>query len=70
MSDKLQEDFNIYYLELKNFTENFKDNSHGIETDKLLSRADMEIGEFARQAIGKAIQERGEDSKRIRKTKR
>ena len=33
-------------------------------------RADMEIGEFARQAIGKAIQERGEDSKRIRKTKR
>ena len=33
-------------------------------------RADMEIGEFARQAIGKAIQERAEDSKRIKKTKR
>ncbi len=37
---------------------------------KTARRADMEIGEFARQAIGKAIQERGEDSKRIRKTKR
>jgi len=33
-------------------------------------RADMEIGEFARQAIGKAIQERAEDSERIGKTKR
>ena len=39
MSDKLQEDFNIYYLELKNFTENFKTSSQAVETDKLLSRA-------------------------------
>ena len=39
MSDKLQEDFNIYCLELKNFTENFKTSSQAVETDKLLSRA-------------------------------
>ena len=37
---------------------------------KTARRADMEIGEFARQAIGKAIQERAEDSERIGKTKR
>ena len=39
MLDKLAEDFNIYYAELKNFTERFRDNSHEIESDKLLSRA-------------------------------
>lgn len=39
MSDKLAEDFNIFYVELKNFTERFRDNSHEIESDKLLSRA-------------------------------
>jgi len=37
---------------------------------KTARRADMEIGEFARQAIERAIQERAEDSRRIRKTKR
>ena len=39
MLDELAEDFNIYYAELKNFTERFRDNSHEIESDKLLSRA-------------------------------
>lgn len=39
MSDKLAEDFDIYYLELKNFTEGFKTGSQKIETDKMLSRS-------------------------------
>jgi len=30
-------------------------------------RADMEIGEFAREALAKAVDEKAEDSKRIRK---
>jgi len=33
-------------------------------------RADMEIGEFAREALAKAVDEKAEDKKRIRKTKR
>ena len=33
-------------------------------------RADMEIGEFAREALAKAVAEKAEDSKRIRKNKR
>ena len=33
-------------------------------------RADMEIGEFAREALEKAVAEKAEDSKRIRKTKK
>jgi len=33
-------------------------------------RANMEIGEFAREALAKAIQEKETDSKRIRKNKR
>jgi len=33
-------------------------------------QADMEIGEFAREALAKAIAEKAEDSKRIRKTKK
>jgi len=33
-------------------------------------RADMEIGEFAREALAKAVDEKAEDSKRIRKNKR
>jgi len=37
---------------------------------KTARRADMEIGDFAREAIEKAIQEKAEDSKRIRKNKR
>jgi len=39
MSDKLQQDFDLYYAELKNFTEDFKSRSQAVETDKLLSRA-------------------------------
>jgi len=39
MSDKLQEDFDIFYLELKNFTETFKSKSQAVETDKMLSRS-------------------------------
>jgi len=39
MSDKLKLDFDIFYLELKNFTETFKNKSQAVETDKLLSRA-------------------------------
>lgn len=37
MSDKLREDFDIYYLELKNFTEDFKSRSQAVQTDKMLS---------------------------------
>jgi len=33
-------------------------------------RADMEIGEFAREALAKAVDEKTEDSKRIQKNKR
>ena len=33
-------------------------------------RANMEIGEFAREALAKAVAEKAEDSKRIRKNKR
>ena len=32
-------------------------------------RADMEIGEFAREALAKAVAEKAEDSERIRKSK-
>jgi len=39
MSDKLQESFDLYYKELENFTDHFKDGTQEIETDKLLSRA-------------------------------
>lgn len=39
MSDKLAEDFNLYYAELKNFTEHFKDDSQKIKTNKMLSRS-------------------------------
>jgi len=39
MSDRLTQDFDIFYLELKNFTETFKNKSQSVETDKLLSRA-------------------------------
>lgn len=38
MSDKLVEDFDLYYAELKNFTEGFKTGSQQVETDKMLSR--------------------------------
>jgi len=37
---------------------------------KTARRADMEIGEFAREALAKAVAEKAEDSKQIRKTKR
>ncbi len=33
-------------------------------------RADLEIGEFAREALAKAVDEKAEDSKRIRKNKK
>ena len=33
-------------------------------------RADMEIGEFAREALAKAVDEKAEDSKRLAKTKK
>jgi len=39
MSGKLEQDFDIYYAELRNFTEGFKTSSQEIETDKMLSRA-------------------------------
>ena len=32
-------------------------------------RADMEIGEFAREALAKAVDEKTEDSKRLAKNK-
>jgi len=37
---------------------------------KTAGKLDQTYADFARQAIGKAIQERAEDSKRIRKNKR
>jgi len=39
MPDKLEQDFDIYYAELKNFTGRFKTSSQQVETDKMLSRA-------------------------------
>jgi len=39
MSDKLTEDFDIFYVELENFTNRFKTSSQQIETDKMLSRS-------------------------------
>ena len=39
MSDKLKQDFDLYYKELENFTGNFKASSQKVETDKMLSRA-------------------------------
>ena len=39
MSDKLAEDFDLYYKELENFTGRFKTSSQQVETDKMLSRA-------------------------------
>jgi len=39
MSDKLTQDFDIYYKELENFTGHFKTGSQRIETDKMLSRS-------------------------------
>jgi len=39
MSDKLKQSFDIYYAELGNFTDRFKTNSQGIETNKMLSRS-------------------------------
>lgn len=38
MSDKLTQEFDLYYGENKNFTETFKDRSQTIQTDKTLSR--------------------------------
>jgi len=38
MSDKLVEDFDLYYKELENFTGRFKTDSQAVETDKMLSR--------------------------------
>jgi len=37
---------------------------------KTARRADMEIGEFAREALAKAVAEKSEDKKRIKKNKR
>lgn len=37
MSDKLSEEFDLYYAELRNFTEDFKSRSQAVQTDKLLS---------------------------------
>jgi len=39
MSDKLKQDFDIYYKELENFTGHFKTASQGISTDPNLSKA-------------------------------
>lgn len=39
MSDKLQEDFDIYYAEADNFNAGYNARKHEVETDKLLSRA-------------------------------
>jgi len=38
MSDKLTQDFDLYYKELENFTGHFKTSSQQIETDPHLSR--------------------------------
>ena len=38
MSDKLKQDFDLYYAELENFTGHFKTGSQKIETDKMLSK--------------------------------
>jgi len=38
MSDRLKQDFDIYYKELENFTGHYKTSSQKIETDKMLSR--------------------------------
>lgn len=38
MSDKLTQDFDLYYAELENFTGHFKTGSQKIETDKMLSK--------------------------------
>jgi len=37
---------------------------------KTARRADMEIGEFAREALAKAVAEKAEDLERLKKTKR
>jgi len=39
MSDKLQEDFNLYYTEADNFNAGYNARKHEVETDKMLSRA-------------------------------
>jgi len=39
MSDKLQEDFDIYYAEADNFNKGYNSRKHEVETNKLLSRA-------------------------------
>jgi len=44
MSDKLQESFDIYYLELENFTGHFRTSSQKVETDKMLSK----VGKFGK----------------------
>ena len=38
MSDKLRQDFDLYYKELENFTGHYKNGSQQIETDKMLSK--------------------------------
>ena len=39
MSDRLEQDFDLYYKELENFTGHLKTGSQKVETDKMLSRA-------------------------------
>ena len=39
MSDKLKLDFDLYYTEADNFNAGYNARKHGVETDKLLSRA-------------------------------
>ena len=47
MSDRLTQDFDIYYKELENFTGHFKTSSQQIETDKTLSR----VGKHAKAEL-------------------
>ena len=61
MSDKLAEDFDIYYTELKNFTETFKSRSQAVQTDKMLSSSGKHAkGEELRTEHFKNISDLGE----------
>jgi len=65
MSDRLKQDFDIFYLELEGKTKHFKDSSQEIETDKMLSRA----GKFEQIEKLKAEHEKdlGDLGERLRK---
>ena len=39
MPDKLEQDFNLFYIEANNFNSGFTARKHEVETDKMLSRA-------------------------------